>query len=956
MISSKPFRRVLPSLLLTALATCVPAGPASNVEMMSYRIIDGAYRTSIHRQIDLASPIFDAANNEIKLTCARNETVGFFLLIESGGIALHNLTLSADSLAGERLSLDVSSLKFFRVLYIKPNRAPGWHIKAVHPVDRYDRLPDILIPAEAPLGGQPYTIAAGQELLMWVDVVIPTSADPGQYYSTIRVLAGENTLAQIPLLLKILPFQLPDDVGVSLLGPVRLQALLGHHLQINGEPFAPDRVLRSGPLYEESSHLVRQTLLMLQQHRISPLLTGVYPIAKLNDLGDLLVEWDDYDELVGSFVDSRLYPNQPEVQHWLIPFDETFPSTPSYDALSSPKFARKLRQYFVECERHFKERGWFNRSFVLLPPARTQYTSRSFKTCRSYAEIARLASEDLRLATTLPPQDLRPYGWESYPYTDLTGQVGIWCPKAQFFDPMVLAQPQFRHTGKWFQLDRPPFSGTLDLTADETFVRVIPWQAARLGAEAVLLPTLNDWSDDFDWKTTLDQLPNSTPLILPGRLCGLDTPLPTLRLKMLRRGMQDLAYLHLCRQKGLHHTREIILRSLCRFAGADAYGAHFDDGRFDGWSKDPKWWNLALSLMVDELRAPAPSSLSQRQQRLDSIDWQRFLQGAARVRLRTDGVRVSLQPGPAGPPFRVDVLLTVENPTHQPITALVKFGALPMGWQSDLDRVFVEALEPYGSQAVLLRALADAIPADSLGQLRLPVTMELGEQAEITSEVQLSHITVRRLAKPIQLDGDLSDWPAGLGNVAGGFGSISPPARYGNPSPASQHAEQDVIGWVCADGEFVYFAFHCLTSGRLAGQDAQKNFITYDDRIPIGEELIEILIDPAGSGSSSPSDIYHLAIKPSGAILKERGIRCEPQVAEVLDWPADIRVATRVLDDRWVAEVRVPLDSLGPAAGRGQTWSVNFCRFNSARWSYTTWSGAERNAYNPLSFGNMSFP
>ena len=158
------------------------------------------------------------------------------------------------------------------------------------------------------------------------------------------------------------------------------------------------------------------------------------------------------------------------------------------------------------------------------------------------------------------------------------------------------------------------------------------------------------------------------------------------------------------------------------------------------------------------------------------------------------------------------------------------------------------------------------------------------------------------------------------------------------------------------DGELVYVAFHCLTPGRLAGQDAQNNFITYDDRIPIGEELIEILIDPAGSGSSSPGDIYHLAIKPSGAILKERGIRCEPQVAEVLDWPADIRVATKVLDDRWVAEVRVPLDSLGPTAGRGQTWSVNFCRFNSARWSYTTWSGAERNAYNPLSFGNMSFP
>ncbi len=949
------------------MASCGPISSPAGVKLMKFRVVDGAFRTSIHQGVNVVSPIYDSLKNEIRLSCARNETIGFYLILESSGAALTDLTLSADSLTSDHATLDVSAIKFFRVLSVDAGRLPGWHIKAINPLDRHSKIPDILVPASAPIGGQPYSLEAGQELLLWADIAIPTSCEPGSYFSAIRIHEGNTAIAHIPLLATVLPFALPDDTGVALLGPVNLQKLLGHHLEINGEPFAPDRVLKNGPLYEESIGLVRRTLVLAQQHRISPFLTGIYPVAKLDDRGELLVKWDDYDELIGDFLDSQLYPAQPKVKYWPIPFDGTFPPPPPYDPLSSPKYAQKLRQYLRLCDEHFAEQGWIDQAFMLLPPPTTGYTAEVFNTCRSYAGIARLASTTLPLVSLLPPQDLRPYGWEGYPFVDLTGYVDIWCPPAQFFDQTVFAQPQHRHTRKWLQLDRPPFSGSISLAAGDTFVRVIPWQAARLNAEAILLPTMNNWADDYDIRSTFDPPsggsdPSSATggLILPGRFCGLDTPLPTLRLKMLRRGMQDLAYLRLCQQKGLRQVRDILLQALCRFAGADAYGAHFEAARFDGWHRDPLWWNHARTLIAEQLSPPQagpPRSLAWQDERLQSIEWQRFLEATQQVHLKPDGVRVNLRRrlGAAGIFFEVNLLLTIENHTRKPASALLSFGDLPMGWSAELDQVFINSIQPQGSRTITLGALASTIPAGDDGRLNIPVILQIDNQAKTTHTIQLSHITVRRPGKAILLDGDLSDWPLGIGNVVASFTTISTHRSGHEESRTIRQTGGDVIGWVCADNQNLYFAFHCLTPDRYVHQDAQKNFFTYEDRIPVGEEVLEILIDPTNGGSSSPSDLFHIGIKPSGAVLKERGIRSSPQVGYAEEWPADIKVATKILQDRWVAEVQVPLASFGPSATQQRTWAVNFCRFDLARWTYTTWSGAVWNPYLPISLGNMSF-
>ena len=123
----------------------------------------------------------------------------------------------------------------------------------------------------------------------------------------------------------------------------------------------------------------------------------------------------------------------------------------------------------------------------------------------------------------------------------------------------------------------------------------------------------------------------------------------------------------------------------------------------------------------------------------------------------------------------------------------------------------------------------------------------------------------------------------------------------------------------------------------------------------MGEELLEILIDPTNGRSNSPAELFHIAIKPSGVWLAEQGIRSVPQVGFARNWAANVRVATQILDDRWVVELQVPRNALGPLARRQRTWAVNFCRFEADRRTYSTWSGALWDAYIPASFGNLSF-
>jgi hypothetical protein len=122
----------------------------------------------------------------------------------------------------------------------------------------------------------------------------------------------------------------------------------------------------------------------------------------------------------------------------------------------------------------------------------------------------------------------------------------------------------------------------------------------------------------------------------------------------------------------------------------------------------------------------------------------------------------------------------------------------------------------------------------------------------------------------------------------------------------------------------------------------------------IGEDLIEVLLDPGGQGGSA-EDLYHLVIKPNGVTLTERGVRCDPPLGGWAFWPADVRVAVRPGPGVWFVELAIPLASLGERANE-KMWGINFMRFSPAGGESASWSGTPRYYYDPRNLGWMLLP
>lgn len=161
--------------------------------------------------------------------------------------------------------------------------------------------------------------------------------------------------------------------------------------------------------------------------------------------------------------------------------------------------------------------------------------------------------------------------------------------------------------------------------------------------------------------------------------------------------------------------------------------------------------------------------------------------------------------------------------------------------------------------------------------------------------------------------------------------------------------------FVMRDREYLYLAMNAQLSGGAVDVAGSGNQVYYEDLIPVGEELIEILLDPLNAGTRSPDDLLHVVVKASGAVLVEQGIAMRPPISFGHSWSARVEAATRREEDRWTAEVRIPLASIGATQG-STAWGLNVLRMNSSTEEYSSWSVTSGNAYDPMTLGNLILP
>lgn len=162
---------------------------------------------------------------------ARNEIVAFQLILEAAGSGAERVDVRLDSLqqpgyvlknmrpgddpfdfVGRRIEVFIES-------YINVTKRGDWWLASSRPLP--DRLhtgwiPDALVPVtvhglvDHGAGGAPFSIAPGTNQAVWVDLFVPKDAPAGQYTGTVRIMQADSAAAQIPVQLTVYDFSLSD--------------------------------------------------------------------------------------------------------------------------------------------------------------------------------------------------------------------------------------------------------------------------------------------------------------------------------------------------------------------------------------------------------------------------------------------------------------------------------------------------------------------------------------------------------------------------------------------------------------------------------------------------------------------------------------------------------------------------------------------------------------------------
>ncbi len=899
--------------------------------------------------------VFSAGEGHVRLAGAVNEVVAFQVVFRSDrGGSIVDVSLD-DLRAGDRV-VPGAGAAFFREVRLAVSDYPAWFLRLT-PLLRQARLyPDVLVPLGAPRGGLPIELGLGEAEAVWCEIRIPPGTQPGRYESKLRVTDGHRRACELRVTLQVWPFALPLTRHLAVMAGVDTGELLRQHLEVFGRPYEPGQLTFDDPLYAKATAVLDAAVRLLHDHRCGPVLRDVMPRREAGAAGLLSLDWADYDRLVTAIIDGSAFPDRASAAAWPIPVDDRNPPPESFGGIRSAGYERMLLDYLRQCATHFADRGWLDRNFVWLPISGTD-SAELYDEFERLGGLVRAADRRLRMVCTLRPESMTAWGCLDEGFKDVSELVGIWAPPADVADADVFARQRSAGRGTWLKPAGPPFSGSTAVFAPGEHARSLAWQAHRFGCDGLLLESANAWPTDGK-----PAPPGEQCLIWPGKAYGLPGPIPSIRLKRLLRGIQDYEYLWLLERNRRPGIARRIAGDLFPFGGTASFGDHCLDGRPNAWVGEPGAWSLARRLAAGEIvsamegpNSPKVGDEAAEIERFErQIEWARFTDGVRKVRVEIEGVRVGLDSNNGRSPVELNVTATLLNATRDPVTGTLSPADAPQGWEvRDAGDPIVD-LAPSAGLKRVLRIGADALEpsVDGVWPIRVAVDCDRGKPD--IGGGRIAFLNSQRLINPVVLDGRLDEWPLGADNVAGDFllvGAIDVP-KAGRMR--SERPSQQTTAFVSHDARFLYIAFFCRDDALARRVIARDSFVHYDELWPTGDDLVEVVLDPAGR-AASPGDLLHIVVKSNGAVVCERGVPALARVAPYGDWPAKVAAAVddRSHPDRWTVEIRIPLESLGSHA---EIFGINFGRYLPRLGEYSSWSGARRYLYSPASLGNIRVP
>jgi len=891
--------------------------------------------------------VFDPEARAVNLHAAANETVSFQLVIDAGKDPVGQLSFSWSNLvASEGMKIDKSNVSLFRGLPLQISKYPPWYLRLVDAVPQPAGFYDALVPIDAPKSGQPFDVAPGQRLAIWVDVSVPRGAPAGSYSGNLTVTSRTHKAWSVNLAVKVHDFVLPDARPIAAVGGFDHADLFAAFLTSDGKPYVPNQLDRSQPLVKRGLVIMRQLMTLAHAHKIDLFDKRIRPVMKRDTFGKVHLEWDDYDAIVMPYLNGTAFEDRLGCRAWPVPFSQDWPDPEKYNGIRTDAYATTVGGLLEECRRHFGasvETG--DRMFIW--PYRLNVTAQAYEQYTHLARLVRAADGETPLLCQLPVDPPEATGWRVG--EEFRTLVDISAPPAQWLEP-TFAPGAVRAdrplAGVWLSPGIPPYLPSLGVIATPADVRAAPWFAMKYRCTGLFLPEVLHWSGE----AFSPEAPEQTRLFYPGTIAGLEEALPSVRLKRLRRGLQDIMYLWVLQKRGRGEVADIVTNAMARYAGLQAAGDNYLDPRLDGWMQDPAVWHQARRLLAAEvLDLVRPSGANEKQILQQRLTWQSFDEKAHRVRVEQVRSRVTLAAGDAAQTteeLEMTVSLDLYNEYGRDVEVLARIEELPPGWKATKGSVDLSPLKAARRAVVELKARGTYVPATADAKMQVPISITTNKSRRELVDTAVSFIIAGQPASPPKIDGVLDDWPMRVGNAAGAFRPIG---RRGEGSKGL--AQRQTLAFVLSDKNNLYIAFRCQEPNQDAMVCRPNNIIHYEQLMACGEDLVEVILDP-GADARSPEDLYHVAVKPNGVLLAERGVHTDPPLGKAQAWPVSASVAVGRMKDAWTVELAIPLSAFGEK-GRARFWGINFTRFATQGAEASSWSGAPRYFYDPRNLGTM---
>ncbi len=461
------------------------------------------------------------------VAAARNEFAAFQVALHADGAPLANVRASASDLSGPG-TIPASAFSLYREGLITATQPSGT-------IGQAGTYPDALIPVTDEIDGQarsafPMTIPAGESRAVWVDLLVPDGAAPGVYRGSIHV-TGDGLDASVPVQVEVYNFTLPSTPSLTTAFLVYSGAVCQAHTgsqDCGGQQAAAALVAK----YER----------LALDHRLT--LPNVF--VQTAPGGD----WSAFDGLYGPFLDGT-------AQTRLVGARMT----------SAQYTWDKTVTGYQTFAQHFRQRGWFDRVYDYSadePPYGSQWSD-----IPARHDLVKAADPGLRTLVTTN--------------VDLANQNGV----ASDIDIMVPIVNQMDSTVAPYQGDQRPkydalvaqgktlwmyqscmshgcsFGGAEPGASWPSYMidvpgvrnRLMQWadfrekMSGELYYETAETFAGDPWNDQYEFSGNGDGT-----LFYPGKPSVVggttDVPIASIRLKLIRQGVQDFEYLTLVSKLG----------------------------------------------------------------------------------------------------------------------------------------------------------------------------------------------------------------------------------------------------------------------------------------------------------------------------------------------------------------------------------------------------------------------